>query len=370
MSRIVLCVRRYLSVVVALLTLLAVHRAAMAMDVPVALNQPASQAGWAENAVLLSVAKAGSDLVAVGERGFVLLSADNGRTWQQSTGVPTSVTLTKVAFADGKQGWAVGHMGVILHTADGGHTWIKQLDGVEAAKLAVAQAQQALEQATGDGAARAKRQLQDAQALVKDGPDKPFLTLVVVDPKNCLAFGAFGYAFATEDGGQSWKPLFDKTAADRSRHIYGAAQQQGTLFLVGEEGLVLRSDQGGMFEAMQSPFAGTLFGITATAQDILLAYGLQGTLLRYDPVAKQWTEVKAGIDPTLTSGLALADGRILLGSQGGQIIGSTDEGHTFALWATAPQPVTALAQAADGSLIVAGPRGISRIQLQQPSGAK
>ena len=56
-------------------------------------------------------------LVAVGDRGHVLVSADQGATWEQIL-VPTRAMLTAVAFADAKNGTAVGHDGVILATND------------------------------------------------------------------------------------------------------------------------------------------------------------------------------------------------------------------------------------------------------------
>ena len=98
------------------------------------------RAQGAEHSVLLDVVKTGNRLVAVGERGVVVLSDDGGRTWRQAS-VSTSVTLTSVQFASLKAGWAVGHSGVVVHTEDGGETWTRQLDGRTAAKLAVEAAQ-------------------------------------------------------------------------------------------------------------------------------------------------------------------------------------------------------------------------------------
>ncbi len=52
--------------------------------------------------------KAGNRLVAVGERGIVLLSDDAGLNWKQ-VDVPVSVTLTGVQFVSPMKGWAIGH---------------------------------------------------------------------------------------------------------------------------------------------------------------------------------------------------------------------------------------------------------------------
>ena len=88
---------------------------------------------------------------------------------------------------------------------------MKQLDGVEAARLAVTHAKQSLQLS---GAADDKgllRQLKNAELLISDGPDKPFLSLVALDSSRSFAFGAFGYAFETQDGGHGWVPIFDRT---------------------------------------------------------------------------------------------------------------------------------------------------------------
>src|SRR4026207_2359612 len=60
--------------------------------------------------ILLDIDKSGERLVAVGERGFVLYSDDDGKTW---TARPTPVTrtLTGVAFKDPQTGVAGGHGG-------------------------------------------------------------------------------------------------------------------------------------------------------------------------------------------------------------------------------------------------------------------
>ena len=88
-------------------------------------NQPAEIAPLAATSLLLDLAQAGERIVAVGERGHVLLSDDKGATWRQAKSVPTRVMLTAVYFADAEYGWAVGHDETILNTTDGGETWTR-----------------------------------------------------------------------------------------------------------------------------------------------------------------------------------------------------------------------------------------------------
>src|SRR6185369_10757001 len=85
-----------------------------------AANQPSEIAPLASSSLLLDLALAGNRMVAVGERGHVLLSDDQGATWRQAKSVPTRVMLTAVFFVDADYGWAVGHDETILNTVDGG----------------------------------------------------------------------------------------------------------------------------------------------------------------------------------------------------------------------------------------------------------
>ena len=83
------------------------------------LDTPAQRTPLASKSLLNGIARAGTRLVAVGQRGHIVVSTDGGANWKQSA-VPVSSDLTAVYFVDEKRGWAVGHDGVVLHTDDGG----------------------------------------------------------------------------------------------------------------------------------------------------------------------------------------------------------------------------------------------------------
>ena len=96
-------------------------------------EMPAMHIKNAEHSVQLAVARAGDRLVSVGEQGIVLLSDDNGQSWNQAQHVPVSVTLTDVEFVSDTEGWAVGHSGVVLRTDTAGQQWEKTMTGQEVA---------------------------------------------------------------------------------------------------------------------------------------------------------------------------------------------------------------------------------------------
>ena len=160
---------------------------------PDLIDTPARLSPRALSSVQLAVARAGRRLVSVGEAGVILLSDNDGRDWRQSAGTPVSVALTDVAFVDEARGWAVGHGGVVLATRDGGETWRVQMDGVRAARLLVNEA----DRLVAKGAAGAEKAKRNAEAMVADGPDKPFLGLFFRDADHGWAVGAYGLALAT-----------------------------------------------------------------------------------------------------------------------------------------------------------------------------
>ena len=318
---------------------------------PAVLEQPALTSPKALGAVMLAVARAGNRLVAVGERGTILLSDDDGKTWKQAQ-VSVRTSLTAVQFVDARSGWAVGHLGVVLKTEDGGQTWTRQLDGMQAAALALQAARQ-----SGDG-----RAIADAQRLVADGPDKPFFDLYFENTHTGYIVGAYNLIFKTSDGGTTWQPWQTHVVNPKGFHLYGIRAAGGAIYIAGEQGLLLRSiDQGASFVPLESPYKGTWFGLLATHDGPLIAFGLRGNAFRSDDGGHSWHGIDTGTQSAIAAGAELADGALVLVSQGGDLLVSRDRGHSFAPKKSEPLPLAAVAQARDNGLIVAGLRGVKRL---------
>lgn len=263
-----------------------------------------------ERAVLLGAAQAGARLVAVGERGLVVLSDDGGRHWSQAV-TPTSVTLTTVRFANATHGWAVGHSGVVLATQDAGKSWRRQLDGRQLAQLV-------LDAALAGGDAKA---IQDGERLKTDGPDKPLLDLLVIDQHRLLAVGAYGIALGSEDGGKTWTSWMPRLPNPKGLHLYAARLRGSTLLLAGEQGLVLQSgDAGRSFRRIETPYKGSFFTAELPADDTIVLAGLRGTALRSVDAGVSWSTLAAAMPVSITASALTSDGRLLATNQAGFVL--------------------------------------------------
>lgn len=328
----------------------AVAAGASSQAVGPAIDRPALTGAHPHRAVLLGAALAGPRIVAVGERGIILCSDDGGAHWKQSKS-PVSVTLTSVRFANAKTGWAAGHGGTILSTQDGGKTWVRQLDGVKAAGLVLAQA-------TAQGNERA---IKDAQRLVADGADKPFLDLHFFDDRHGLAVGAYNLAFSTRDGGLTWVPLTGLLDNPQAMHLYAVRARGTTVVIAGEQGLVLLSGDGGAsFRRIETPYAGTFFTAELSHDGAIWLGGLRGNIWRSTDAGGSWQAMHGrGNAPTGASITASAlglDGTVLLASQSGQTLQAV--GDSLRLRPAPPAgPITGLLPLPDGRLLTLTLRG-------------
>lgn len=325
------------------------------------LDTPAMPSALASRALVNGIARSGNRLVAVGQRGHVLLSDDEGRGWQQAR-VPVSSDLVAVSFPDANAGFAAGHDGVVLHSGDRGATWTRVLDGrsVGAAMVAYYRGAGA---ATGD-AARIADALKAAEAFATQGAENPFLDVGFENASTGYLVGAFGLILGTTDGGKTWQPLLHATDNPKALHLYAVRAVGGEVYIAGEQGLLLKLDRAsGRFRALDLPYKGTLFGITGNERAVVV-HGLRGTVLRSVDRGQSWQTVATGVTVGLTASAVDRAGRIVIVSQAGHVLLSDDDGASFAL-AKVDKPVPAAAVAFTGAstLVVGGPRGVSTLTL-------
>jgi photosystem II stability/assembly factor-like uncharacterized protein len=312
-------------------------------------DRPALKVRHVAGAAMQGVAKAGARLVAVGERGIVGLSDDDGKTWRQAASVPVDVTLTAVQFIDKANGWAVGHAGVILATSDGGEHWSKQLDGAGVVRLA-------RQEAAAGGDARLAR---EAARLAADGADKPFLAVHFSSPKRGIAVGAYSLIVATADGGASWSSWMGRLDNPHGAHLYAVRADGQQVYVAGEQGLFLASSDGGShFQKADIPYKGSWFGM-AVDGDTLTLGGLRGNVYRSTDRGTTWTRLNGAPPVSFVSAAPLPGRAVLLANQGGQLF-VADDGHLRAIKLAPVPPVTQAAPLGDGKVLLLTAQGILR----------
>ena len=279
----------------------------------------------AARSLLLDLARAGSRLVAVGDRGHVLLSDDEARTWRQVV-APTRAMLTGVSFAGAQNGWAVGHDGVILATTDAGETWIRQDAG--------------------------------------DDLETVWLDVFFSDSLRGLAVGAYGKCQLTMDGGKTWQPAAASPDELHLNHI--AATGTDLVYLAGEAGTLLAAeDARADWRRIDTPYDGSLYGTLPLGGNRLLIHGLRGRVYVSDDAGETWNQRETAAPVVIMAGLKLKSGVIVLAGLGGNFLVSRDDAATFVHW----QPeeynggVSALLETGDGALVVAGEKGVARLVL-------
>lgn len=326
------------------------------------LDAPAAADAAAFRKPMMGTARVGKRLVAVGMRGAIVLSEDEGRSWRQIA-APVQSDLTAVTFSGAQRGWAVGHDGVILVSADGGLSWTRQLDGRMAARQFSAH-YRALVDA---GRPEVQPLLKEVERNYQRGPVLPFLDVVFDDERRGFAVGSFGMVAFTEDGGRTWLPGLEKVDNPELLSLYAARKIGQEVFLAGEKGLVYRLDRSrGVFTRLPTGYAGSLFGIAGNER-VLVAYGLRGTVAVSTDAGTSWTVSALPVPAAVVGADLLADGRVVLAGINGMLwVGTAGATDFKPLAAEYAAPATTVVAVAPGKVVVGGLRGVVVQQVPRP----
>lgn len=329
------------------------------------LNTPALVRTTIANRPFLAVAVAGKQLVAVGSRGMIATSADQGKTWQQAK-VPVQSDLLALHFPTPALGWAVGHDGVILHSADGGANWIKQLDG-RAAEKAFKQIYQAQADA-GDEAAKAA--LATLEQNFKAGPALPYLDVWFEDANTGYAVGSFGMLAVTQDGGKTWTPGLHRVDNEQQLNLNAVRGINGDILLAAEHGQVFRLDRSkGRFTAVNSGYTGSFFGFVgnrAGTTQAVLAFGLRGVVYRSADQGRSWAPVQVPGGASVAAGAVRPGsnaGVVLVNAAGQLILGNAALTEFTQVQTSLNQRLTGVVVLDDGTVVTSGLGGLHTQRL-------
>jgi photosystem II stability/assembly factor-like uncharacterized protein len=274
----------------------------------------------AKHGVLLSVARAGERLVAVGDRGIVLLSDDQGQHWREVQS-GTDELLTGVIFTTPKEGWAVGQDATIVHSTDAGATWQPQ--------------------------------------HAKPGGDTALFSIAAISANHLIATGAYALAFETQDGAQ-WTSV-SLPSMDEDYHLNCVTARGDDVIITGEAGHAFLR-HAGAWAAIPVGYDGSQFGCLTEPDGRVYSFGLRGSLFSLAPDQTKWQRIDTGVAQSFFGGANLADGRIaLVGGNGFAALFDPASGVLTRLHSGTSASLSGVAEAADNMLIVVGDDGIHTI---------
>lgn len=314
-------------------------------------NQPveAEILPLASKSLMLDIAQINQQkIIAVGDRGHILLSSD-GETWQQMMS-PVNSALTKVTFVNETLGWAVGHDASILNTQDGGNTWT----------------------------------LQNYQ------PEKqrPFFDVEFFNENHGIAVGAYGLFYRTRDGGKTWSEefhlellneddrlyledvkleddeLYQEEVASILPHFNRVTVNGNELFLAGELGMISKStDQGVTWQLLDEIYMGSFFDIEALTANKLIVVGLRGNMFISNDNGQQWQAIPNSTTALLNDIVTTDTGKVFVLANSGVVL-SSDNGTDFTL-SIQPDGKALLAGIwFNNKLIVASEVGVKVVDIQ------
>ena len=261
-------------------------------------------------------------LVAVGERGTIVVSENNGQAWRMTHNddeVP--VTLTDITALSDDLLLAVGHDSVILRSEDGGLSW---------------------------------------ELIMRDSETgEPFMGTWSADGQNVFVYGSFGKFLVSTDAGKTFAP---QELDIFGEHLSAMPGDDGEVrIMVGEMGLVLRSLDGGASWSKLEPFyQGSLFGVAHLNGTRWMAYGMRGHVFFSDDSGGSWTQVDTGRELPLYGHAVASNGKhmVIVGTAG-ILISLNDQGELLAISnVSGLGTLTSALILPSGNVLVAGQRGL------------
>ena len=300
--------------------------------------------------------------------GFVLSTADGGRTFTRKTaipgGKPTDIVATSVTTA-----FTVTESGTIQRTSDGAASWT-QVATAQAALRGIERADGATMYAVGNGLTLLKssdggatwktKPVQDVPrgdltSIRTAGPDIALVTtaagnqllrtidggntfasivpssdasfgVVFVTSARAVTVGAFGSAQVSDDAGANWQSVGPRIPGPFT--VLHAVSGE-TAFVGGAQGVLARTADGGRTWAnISPPTSASIVGIAAPTPTTLFVLASDGSLQRSDNEGVSYRILDTGTARVISAVIALDTKTILLiGPRG--LLRSTNGGEEF-----------------------------------------
>ena len=249
----------------------------------------------------VAISSDGGTVVAVGENGLVLLSTDNGRSWNPGSSNTEKDFNEVVPSRDGETIVAVGEGGLLRASADGGKTW-NNPGNVTPKDL-------------------------NAVALSETGA-------------TAVAAGDDETVLVSTDGGGSWTPRPAPTDAKRDFEAVAFGRDGRTAVVVGDDGTILVSRNigsggGGRWDVLggndrrdrRNDFETVTFSEDG---QVAVAAGRRGAIRLSTDSGRTWKPGASNVDDRLRDVVLDNDGRTaFVVGHDGTILISTDRGRTW-----------------------------------------
>ncbi|REG49203.1 photosystem II stability/assembly factor-like uncharacterized protein [Paraburkholderia sp. BL6669N2] len=189
------------------------------------------------------------------------------------------------------------------------------------------------------------------------------------DAKHGWAVGQWGAILATDDGGDTWAAQRLDTSVDQPLFsVLFTSAQDG--IAVGLWSLMLQTHDGGKTWArttLPKPPGGgkadrNLYHVFADSAHALYIVSEQGMVLKSADAGANWAYLPTGGKGTLWSGVAMPDGRIVVGGLLGSLFESRDGGTTWAALNTGAHSSITDLVATGGGLVGVGLDGLTFTQ--------
>lgn len=287
---------------------------------------------YANGLLVNGLAQSGSQFVAVGELGHILVAPATDGPWTEAEISPRrGSTFTEVAVVGDGVLVAVGHDGWVVRSEDNGATWKEVGFG------------------TGEQV-------------------DPLLGIAGPYDGKLFAFGGFGLFQVSTDQGKTWQR--ETHAAFDDRHINGMTRAaNGSLLVVGERGLLARSsDNGQTWTALPEIYPGSFFGALSLPSKSLVVYGMRGNVYVSRDFGASWQKSHTPEAVSLFGGAVTEDGRAVIVGASNSILISSDDGASFVRASTENRlGLTAILPLKDKDWLTAGEGGIG---MQHPKASE
>lgn len=220
-------------------------------------------------------------MVAVGERGTIIVSDDDGASWRRTHSDEQSpVTLTGVTWLGAKLLIAVGHDQLMLRSEDAGDSW---------------------------------------QVIMDDkSSGEPLMGTWSPDGQKVFAYGSFGRFFESNDKGLKWTPVELNIQGEHLNDLDGDGERMQVM--VGEMGLVMRSqDDGQSWQAIEPFYRGSLFGVAHLDGSNWVTYGMRGNVFVSHDDGLNWAQIKLPHQLPLYGHATDARGVVIVGTGGAYV---------------------------------------------------